>query len=83
METCGNCKHWDTTGFGFRNGSEKGPYRRADVGKCQLVVRSWWPISENKMIALNGTEHARWACELISVITRREFGCNQFKSEIT
>lgn len=82
METCGNCKHWETAGFGLREGSAKGIHRAALVGKCQLVARDWWPYSPDKMIALNGIEHVRWpASELIAVITRREFGCNQFKPE--
>jgi len=79
METCGNCKHWDTSGFGLREswGSEKA----TSVGTCTLVARRWYPPHSDKMIALNGTEHAHWpGSELIAVITRRDFGCNQFKS---
>ncbi len=80
METCGNCKHWDTTGFGLRK--DWGSQKAAQVGKCQLVARSCFPYSPDKMIALTGTEFARWpGSKLIAVITRRKFGCNQFKSE--
>ena len=79
METCGNCKHWDTTGFGLRNGSEFGVHKAASMGKCQLVARDWYPYSPDKMIALNGVQYVCWpASEVIAVITRREFGCNQF-----
>ena len=80
METCGNCKYWDTSGFGLRKawGSNKASL----VGQCQLVARNWYPYSSDKMIALKGIGHTRWpSSELIAVITRREFGCSQFKSE--
>lgn len=69
MEICGNCKHWNTLGFNRREIS--------NVGECNLVARHWYPPSPDKMISLKGTEHSRWP-QLISVITRREFGCNQF-----
>lgn len=82
MEICGNCKHWDTTGFGLRNGTETGVNQAAQVGECQLVARNWYPYLPNKLIALKGTEHVHWpGSSLIAVITRREFGCNQFKPE--
>lgn len=81
-ETCCNCKHWDTSGFGLRNGPKTGVHRAATVGQCTLVARHWYPYSPDRMIALKGTEHARWpGSELIAVITRREFSCNQFKLE--
>lgn len=78
VETCGDCKHWDTAGFGFRE--DWGSQKASLVGTCRLVSRSWYPTSDKKMISLMGTEHARWpGSKLIAVITRREFGCNQFK----
>ena len=80
VETCGNCKHWDTDGFGLRE--DWGSQKAAQVGKCQLVARNCFPYSADKMIALIYTEYAGSpGSELIAVITRREFGCNQFKSE--
>ncbi len=79
METCGNCKHWDTTGFGLRDGPKTGVHRAALVGKCQLVAWHWYPYSPNKMIALSGTKLACLGSDLMAVITRREFGCNQFQ----
>lgn len=80
MKICGNCKYWDTTGFGMREGPETGIHRAANIGICTLVARCWYPESINKMISLNGVEHTHWpVSELIAVITRREFGCNQFK----
>ena len=82
MEKCGDCKHWDTSGFGLRNGSQQGPFKQANVGKCVKVSRHWYPESSKKMISLAGIEHTRWpVSELISVITRREFGCNQFEPD--
>ena len=73
MEHCGNCKHWDTWGFGLPD--------KADVGQCNLVARDWYPMRPTKMIALKSIEHVRGlASELIEVVTRREFGCNQFES---
>ncbi len=78
MEICGNCKHWDTDGFGLR--TAWGGNKASSVGKCHLVARHWYPYSPDKMIALCGVEHAGSpGSSLISVITRREFGCNQFK----
>lgn len=74
MGTCGNCKHWDTTGFGLPD--------KAEVGQCKLVARHWFPTSPEKPIAMNGIEHTRWPVSmLIAVITRREFGCNQFSAQ--
>jgi hypothetical protein len=66
----------------LRNGPETGVHKAAMVGQCTLVARHWYPYSPDKMIALNGTGHAHWpGSELIAVITRREFGCNQFRME--
>jgi len=74
--TCGNCKHWDFSGFTKIAGDRDG----ADVGRCQIVVNNWNFLRRGKMIAIYGTEHVSWpACELIRVMTQRRFGCNQFK----
>lgn len=81
MGTCGDCKYWDTAGFGMPD-RPFGAVPLAKVGKCKLVARHWFPKSPNKMISLSGIEHTQWpVSELISVITRREFGCNQFSSK--
>jgi len=82
---CGECVHWNTTGFGTRDTNQVfGVHRLAVVGKCERVAKNWYPYSEDRPIALNGIEHTRWpVSELISVITRREFGCNQFKQRTT
>lgn len=80
METCGDCAYWDTTGFGLRNSSGRDAHKQTIVGKCGKVALHWSPESPDKMIAMSGIEHVRWpASELISVITRREFGCNQWE----
>ncbi len=79
MKTCGDCKHWDTAGFGMLD-KQFGVTPLAKVGKCHIVAKCWYPYSKDKMIALTGVEHTHWpVSELIGVITRREFGCNQFQ----
>ena len=69
METCGSCKYWDTWGFGER--------KNTGLGKCNLVSRSWYPPKLDKMISLIANEYSR-APALTGVVTRREFGCNQW-----
>lgn len=87
MGTCGDCKHWDTNGFGLRNDPKLNTsypfaWKVASVGRCKLVARQWSPESADKMISLSGIEHTRWpVSELIGVVTRREFGCNQWRKE--
>lgn len=87
MKICGNCKFWDTTGFGLRDGPKPGTtyplaWKVASVGKCNSVARNWLPESADKMILLKGLEHTRWPLSgLILVITRREFGCSQWSKE--
>ncbi|OGN12809.1 MAG: hypothetical protein A3A13_02075 [Candidatus Yanofskybacteria bacterium RIFCSPLOWO2_01_FULL_43_22] len=84
-ETCGNCNYWDTTGFGLRYGPKPGvvypsAWKVALVGQCRLVAKHWFPESPDKPISLIGTEHTRYpVSELIAVVTRREFGSNQFQ----
>lgn len=74
MGICSDCKHWNTTGFGTD--------KSATVGKCDLVARNWYPYREDKKIALSGTGHAKPMSEgLIFVVTRREFGCNQWSQK--
>ena len=78
MGTCGDCQYWDTAGFGLRDGPAWGSHRLATVGICKKVARLWDYDDPDKMIALIGTEHSKYS-QLIEVVTRREFGCNQFK----
>ena len=79
MGTCGNCKHWNVTGFGLHDGSVTSTHKVTSIGECQLVARDWFPESADKMISLRGLEHTRFPVSgIIAVVTRRGFGCNQF-----
>lgn len=76
MGVCGGCKFWDITGFGEQ--------KDAIQGRCTLVARhnnyqADGPQADGPMIALRGTEHCHSNAD-ISVITRRNFGCNQYSA---
>jgi len=80
MGTCGDCKKWNTSGFGVRK-VVSGNEQVAAVGRCELVAKNWYPPDHEKMISLTGLEYTNWpVSNLITVVTRRGFGCNQFES---